>query len=181
MPLHRSRKAALLATLGLATMIFATAPAAAEEATATLKSPQGDTVGTVVLSETPHGVLLAVKIADLPPGPHAFHIHAVGDCTAPDFKSAGGHYNPAKHQHGIENPNGKHAGDLPNIHVSANGMQELEVLAEAVTLTDGGARATLFDADGSAIVVHAGADDYASDPAGAAGARIACGVVELIN
>lgn len=175
------RIAALSCTLSVAGALLAAGPAVAQEATAELRSPSGEAVGSIVLSETPHGVLLAVKIGNLPTGPHAFHIHAIGDCTPPDFKSAGGHYNPAGHQHGIENPNGMHAGDLPNIHISDNGTLELEVLAEAVTLTDSGPRAPLFDSDGSAIVIHDHGDDYRSDPAGNAGARIACGGVELIN
>lgn len=181
MPIRIRSLSALPCAAFLAGLLLAAGPAAAQEATATLKSPEGAAVGTVVLSETPHGVLMAVKVNDLEPGPHAFHIHAVGACTPPDFRSAGGHYNPAGREHGIENAKGKHAGDLPNLHVAANGKVELEVLADAVTLTDGGARATLFDADGSAIVVHAGPDDYASDPAGNAGARVACGIVELVN
>ena len=130
-----------------------------------------------MLSETPHGVLLDVSIDKASPGAHGFHIHAVGICTAPDFTSAGGHYEPGGHEHGIRNPKGKHAGDLPNIHVGTDGTAKIEILADAVSLKDGTSRAPLFDADGSAFVMHAGVDDYLSQPAGDAGGRIACGVV----
>jgi superoxide dismutase, Cu-Zn family len=108
----------------------------------------------------------------LPAGDHAFHIHAVGKCVAPDFKSAGGHYNPEEDQHGIMNEAGPHAGDMPNIHVPESGQLHIEVLNQMVSL-DG-----LFDEDGSAIVIHEGPDDYTSDPAGDAGSRISCGVIE---
>jgi Cu-Zn family superoxide dismutase len=156
-------------------------PANAQQARAALTSADGRPVGTVIFRETPHGVLLSVEIGALPPGAHAFHIHQTGACTPPEFNSAGGHYDAGGHRHGIANPQGKHAGDLPNIHVAANGMVDLEILADAVSLADGGTRAPLFDADGSAIVVHAGTDDHVSDPAGNAGARIACGVIERVN
>lgn len=148
---------------------------AAETATATLHDPEMNEVGTVELEETPHGVLMSIEIDGLPEGTHAFHIHETGTCEPP-FKSAGGHYNPTGAQHGILNENGKHAGDLPNIHVTGSPLK-LEVLADEVTLKDG-AENTLFDDDGSAIVIHEGPDDYQTDPAGAAGPRIACGVIE---
>lgn len=99
-----------------------------------------------------------------------------GQCDTPDFKSAGGHYNPTGNQHGWGNPEGHHAGDLPNAHVHEDGRLAIEYFTNAVTLGEG--NTTLFDGDGSAIVMHAGADDYQTDPAGDAGARIACGVIE---
>lgn len=167
--------AVLVTALGVAPSV------AADRANAVLKAPDGGTVGTVALEETPHGVLLAVHFDKAPPGTHAFHIHAVGTCTTPDFKSAGGHYAPHGHAHGIRVAEGKHAGDLPNVHVAADGTLDIEILADAVSLADGTDRAPLFDADGSAIVMHADGDDYTSQPSGAAGGRIACGVIEPAN
>jgi Cu-Zn family superoxide dismutase len=178
MPAFAACRTTFLAITGAALIALVTTQAVAQQARAVLHAPDGASVGTVGLTETPHGVLLAVTLDRAPTGAHAFHIHAVGACAAPDFSSAGGHFNPAGHRHGISNPAGKHAGDLPNIHVGADGTLRVEVLAEAVSLTAGGSRASLFDGDGSAIVIHTGADDYASDPAGNAGPRIACGVVE---
>ena len=145
--------------------------AAAETATARLMDAAGKSVGEVALSQTPHGTLLHAKLANLPPGAHAFHVHAVGKCEPP-FKSAGGHFNPDGRKHGIHAAEGLHAGDMPNIHVPASGSLEIEVLNARLKLDS-----ALFDADGAAIVIHAGPDDYRSDPAGAAGARIACGVI----
>ncbi len=150
--------------------------AAAQNAHADLENAQGQKVGEATLAETPHGVLLTVTITDLPPGTHAFHIHETGACTAP-FKSAGGHFNPAHKQHGVENPQGMHAGDLPNITVPAGGKLNFDAFASGVTLKKGKPN-SLLDKDGSALVVHAGADDYKSDPAGNAGDRIACGVIK---
>jgi len=113
-------------------------------------------------------------VKGLPAGEHAFHIHAVGKCEPP-FDSAGGHFNPAQHKHGIMAGEG-HAGDMPNLFVPASGELTVEILNTNVTLAKGKPN-SLFDADGSAVVIHAGPDDYKSDPAGNAGGRIACGVV----
>ena len=144
---------------------------AAEKAKAEMKNRDGHSVGTVSLRQTPHGALVHAKLANLPAGTHAFHVHGIGKCEPP-FKSAGGHFNPSGKKHGILVQAGLHAGDMPNIHVPASGALEIEVLATGVNLDD-----QLFDADGSAIVMHEGADDYMTDPAGAAGPRIACGVI----
>lgn len=143
-------------------------------ARAALKNAQGETVGQAVLTETPHGVLIETTLTGVPAGVHAFHIHAVGQCEPP-FTTAGGHFNPTSKEHGIENPRGMHAGDMPNVNVPTDGKLTFERLAEHVTLVAG--PNSLFDSDGSALVLHAGADDYKSDPAGNAGARLACGVV----
>jgi Cu-Zn family superoxide dismutase len=160
------------ATLGTVVLLATAMPAmAAESASAEMKNPEGESVGTVTLQQTPHGTLVHAKLMNLPAGSHAFHIHAIGKCEAP-FKSAGGHFNGTGRKHGILNEAGKHAGDMPNVHVPSSGALEIEVLADAVNLDD-----QLFDADGAAIVIHQGADDYTSDPAGAAGPRIACGVI----
>jgi Cu-Zn family superoxide dismutase len=147
---------------------------AQEPAKAELKDAQGQTVGTAVLTETPHGVLIHATLTNVPAGVHAFHIHQTGACVAP-FTTAGGHFNPTAKQHGMENPMGMHAGDMPNIEVPAGGHLTFDVLAPNITLAAG--PASVFDADGSAIVIHQGVDDYKSDPAGNAGARIACGVI----
>lgn len=142
-----------------------------EAAKATLRDAGGKPVGEVTLRDTPHGVLLHAKLTGLPPGAHGFHIHAVGKCEPP-FASAGGHHNPDGRKHGLGVAAGPHPGDMPNIHVPETGALEIEVLNTRVRLD-----ARLLDGDGAAIVIHAGADDYTSDPAGNAGNRIACGVI----
>lgn len=153
-------------------LIFAIPAFAADQATAVLMDPDGKEVGKVTLTAVPTGVLLDADLTALPPGDHAFHIHEFGKCEAPDFKSAGGHFNPEEDEHGLMNKAGPHAGDMPNIHVPENGKLHIEVLNQMVNLSRG-----LLDKDGSAIVIHEGADDYKSDPAGDAGPRIACGVI----
>ncbi|MET4701574.1 Cu-Zn family superoxide dismutase [Constrictibacter sp. MBR-5] len=163
-----------------AAMIAATPAVAAEkgagEAMAKMTDAKGGEVGSIMLSQTPRGVLLSLDLANLPPGAHAFHIHTTGKCEPPEFTSAGGHFNPTGAHHGFESEKGEHAGDLPNIHVPDGGKLRAEYLANGVTLVDG-KKMSLFDEDGSALVVHAKPDDYKSDPAGDAGGRIACGVV----
>ena len=119
-----------------------------------------------------------LRLTGLPAGTHAIHFHAVGKCDAPAFTSAGGHYNPANMQHGLNNPAGPHAGDAPNFTVAADGTAHVEFVTNRVTVTAGAA--TLFDADGSALVVHAGADDQVSQPSGNSGDRIACGVMHQV-
>ncbi|MBX6426854.1 MAG: superoxide dismutase family protein [Variibacter sp.] len=161
----------------VAAAVLCAAPAAAQTAKATLKDKDGKEVGTLTLVETPSGVLLALAVKGLPPGEHAFHIHAVGLCEPPSFTSAQGHFNPGTRKHGFMAAEGAHAGDMPNLHVPASGEVRIEVLNQAVTLRKG-APNSLFDADGSAVVIHAAADDYRSDPAGQAGDRIACGVIQ---
>jgi Cu-Zn family superoxide dismutase len=162
--------AALLAVaLGLGSSAYA-----ADKASAVLKDKDGKEVGKVELTDTPSGVLMRLTLDGVPPGDHAFHVHAVGKCEPPDFKSAGPHFNPDQTRHGIMSPEGPHAGDLPNIHVPADGKLEVEFLNPVVTLSQ---ESALLDADGSSIVIHAGPDDYKTDPAGNSGDRIACGVI----
>ncbi|MGE3274917.1 MAG: superoxide dismutase family protein [Vicinamibacterales bacterium] len=168
----------MLSSLALSGCLLATAALAAAQtpmtAKAELKNANGEVVGHATLTETPHGVLIRTELTKVPPGVHAFHIHAVGKCEPP-FTSAGGHFNPAGKQHGIKNPQGMHAGDMPNIEVPSSGMLTFEKLDQAVTLGSGSN--SLFDADGSALMLHEHGDDYTSDPAGDAGSRIACGVI----
>lgn len=154
----------------------AAAPSGARSRTvaaATLHDNTGREVGTATFTDTYAGVLVAATVRDLGLGAHAVHIHAVGRCEPP-FTSAGGHFNPTGRQHGFENPNGPHLGDLPNITTPPSGSLHFEFLLPGVTLT--GANA-LLDADGASIVVHAERDDYTTDPAGNSGGRIACGVI----
>jgi superoxide dismutase, Cu-Zn family len=140
-----------------------------------LTSADGKPVGEVTLRQTPHGVLVTADVRDLPPGEHGFHVHEKGECTPP-FKSAGEHFNPKGAGHGYENPKGAHAGDLPNLLIPEDGDLKVEFIAKGLTLERGKAN-SLLDRDGSALVVHAGADDYRSDPSGNSGDRIACGAI----
>lgn len=143
-------------------------------ATAELRNAQGQPVGTATLTDVGGGVRVIVEARNLPHGDKGVHIHEVGRCEPP-FTTAGGHFNPGKRQHGLQNPAGPHAGDLPNITIGADGTGRLETVTDRVTL--GGGATSLFDADGSAIVIHAAPDDHRTDPAGNSGARIACGVI----
>ncbi|MET0360719.1 MAG: superoxide dismutase family protein [Sphingobium sp.] len=144
-------------------------------AKAMLSAGDGAARGEATMSEVPGGLSVKVMAVGVSPGTHAVHIHTTGACAGPDFTSAGGHWNPAAHQHGRDNPAGMHMGDLPNMVVGANGVGEIEYLVPGGVL-NGGAM-PLFDADGAAIVIHAQADDYKTDPTGNAGGRIACGVL----
>ena len=154
---------------------LASLSAHAQTAKASLKDATGKDVGQVQLVQTPHGVLLKMTLKGVPPGERAFHIHAVGKCEPP-FTSAGPHFNPAGHKHGMEAKEGSHAGDMLNLHIPANGELMIEIANPMISLVKGQPN-SLFDADGSAIIIHAGADDYKTDPTGNAGDRIVCGVV----
>jgi Cu-Zn family superoxide dismutase len=172
MTVHRS--ASIIAAT-LAALCLSVPAAHAQVAKATLKSADGKTVGEANLVQGSHGVLIRLTISGLPAGQHAVHVHAVGKCEPP-FDSAGGHFNPAAKKHGIEAAEGAHAGDMPNLHVPSSGDLAVEILNTDITLEKGRPN-SVFDTDGSALVVHANADDYKSDPAGNAGGRIACGVI----
>ncbi len=154
---------------------LAAGPASAQSASAKLINSDGAAIGSVTMTQLAKGVQIIVEASDLPAGEHAFHIHAAGACEPPEFKSAGGHFNPGGAAHGWNNPAGHHAGDLPNVHVGDDGTLSLEYFTDAITLGPG--PNSLFDADGSAVVMHQEADDYQSDPAGNAGPRIACGAL----
>ncbi|SFK85524.1 superoxide dismutase, Cu-Zn family [Salinicoccus halodurans] len=121
-------------------------------------------------------VFVNFSLSDMAPGDHGFHIHETGSCEQPDFESAGGHYNPTDANHGMDDPEGPHAGDMKNIEVSEDGTVNTEVTADMVTLEEGQDN-TLFTEDGTALVIHSGADDYEMQPSGDAGDRIACGVI----
>lgn len=149
-------------------------PAAPSSLVTTLKDRQGRTVGTVTVTETPHGLLVRGTVEGLPPGPHAIHFHETGKCEPP-FASAGGHFNPAQKTHGVLSPGGPHAGDLPNLMVPASGKLDFEIFAPGLSLSSG--PGAVLDADGTALVVHAKADDHMSQPSGDSGDRIACGVL----
>ncbi len=168
--IHRTTKFAVMAALFA--LAFSSAPARANDAGAVLTTDGGAAAGTVSLVQTPAGVLIEASLENLMPGEHGFHIHGVGACD-PDFKAAGGHFNPSGAEHGFHNANGYHAGDLPNIFVGADGRAEVHILNPNVTLGPG--TSTLFDADGSSFIVHAKADTYEKNPG--AGARAACGVI----
>ncbi len=129
------------------------------------------------MTQTPTGVKIDVSVAGLPPGAHAFHVHAVGKCETPDFKSAGGHFNPAGKQHGKDNPDGSHAGDMLNLEAGADGTAEFSAVNAGVTLDEGAH--SLFHEGGIALVIHEKADHYKTDPAGNAGNRIACAVIHI--
>ena len=146
------------------------------QASAELKDKDGRMVGTATFREAAGGVVIAVEVKGVSPGLHAIHVHAVGKCEGPAFTSAGGHFNPAQRKHGLKSPDGPHAGDLPNMYVAKDGSGRFEALTDQIALKTG-ERASVFDSDGSALVIHAGVDDYTTDPTGNAGDRAACGVI----
>ena len=147
-----------------------------------MKDAQGKSVGTVVLRENGtsargSGVGLELNLHGLPAGLHAIHIHQNAKCDGPDFKSAGPHFNPDGKKHGLQNPDGHHAGDMMNFSVNEEGKTKLKLTNTDVRLGDGTDSHSLFSNGGTALVIHADPDDMTTDPAGSAGARIACGTI----
>lgn len=147
---------------------------------ATIQNAAGEQRGTAELWQDADRIVhVEVQLVNLPPGPHGIHFHAVGKCDgdgSTPFSTAGGHFNPLGRQHGLDNPLGPHGGDAPNFTVAADGTGRASFTTDRVSLTEGST--SLFDADGSSIVIHAGADDQMSQPAGNSGGRIACGVLK---
>ncbi len=144
-------------------------------AAATLADSHGRAVGQASLRQAPHGVILKLELKNATPGIHGLHMHDVGRCDPPTFESAGGHFNPSRKAHGFLSQRGQHAGDLPNISVPASTEQTLEYFVTGVTIDPG--PTSLLDGNGTALVIHAGQDDYTSDPAGESGDRLACGAI----
>ena len=140
-----------------------------------LKDATGKAVGTAVISASSGGVSIALDVKGVAAGEHAIHVHQVAKCEGPGFDSAGPHFNPEAKKHGLKNPEGPHAGDMNNFTVSADGTAKTTVMNSHVTL--GAGANSLFTNGGTALVIHANADDMKSDPAGNAGGRIACGVI----
>jgi len=141
-----------------------------------LRDKAGQQVGLATLTEQTEGVRVEISATGLPPGPKGFHIHAVGKCDPPDFVSAGAHFNPTGKKHGRLNPEGAHAGDLPNLMVTGVGTGSLDATTKVVTLKPG-VPGSLFGESGTSLVIHAQADDEKTDPTGNSGGRIACGVI----
>jgi Cu-Zn family superoxide dismutase len=168
-------KSLICLSLGLLLALFALPSRSAAKTNVDLKDAQGKSVGNVVIWDLGPGVGLELHLHDLTPGEHAIHFHQVPKCEAPDFKSAGGHFNPESKKHGFDTPEGHHAGDIKNFTVGADGKAEKVRLEDAdVTLKDG---PHSLVSNGAAIVVHAKADDYKTDPSGNSGDRVACGVI----
>jgi Cu-Zn family superoxide dismutase len=171
-----SRKINIVAFVGVLSLLSYTATSEAQnQARADIKDAGGKSIGTASLRETKDGVLITADIKALSQGLHAVHIHSVGKCEGPAFTSAGGHFNPLNKKHGLKNPDGPHAGDLPDLYVNKDGVGRYAALMESISLGD--SASSIFDADGSSIVIHTTADDNMTDPAGNSGDRIACGVI----
>jgi superoxide dismutase, Cu-Zn family len=149
------------------------------DASAILKNAGGSEIGVANFTEDASGVVhVDVRASGLTPGLHGIHIHETGNCS-PTFAAAGSHYNPSHKKHGLKNPDGPHAGDLPNLQVNENGTGYLNTTTDLFTISPG--PTTLFDSDGSSIVIHAGPDDQVTDPAGNSGDRVACGTIRMVR
>lgn len=169
-----------LVTLSASVLVFSplTTAIAAPQApqSIVMKNAKGAEVGTATLTPMAKGVRISLDLKDLPPGEHAFHVHETGKCEGPKFDTAGGHFAPTKNPHGFDDASGPHAGDMPNLIVGGDGKLKTEVINTTVTLSGGGN--ALTKKGGTALMIHEKADDYKSQPAGNAGARIACGEIK---
>lgn len=164
-----------------AVLMLATAGSALENSTdsgaAVIKDANDSTVGFATFTRDAFGMVrVQVFASNLTPGLHGIHIHEKANCTGPSFASAGGHYNPLGREHGLDNLKGPHAGDLPNLMVGPDGTGYIDITTNLVTLSPG--NTTLFPANGTSLVIHAGPDDQITNPSGNSGARVACGVIE---
>ena len=151
------------------------ASAPSRMAWAELKNTQGESVGSAVLRQEDGRVRIVVQAGGLPPGRHGVHVHAVGQCEAPSFQSAGDHFNPLGKKHGLENSEGAHGGDLPDLEADASGRTEYVAVTDRITLATG--PTSIFDTDGSAVVIHEKPDDQRTDPSGNSGERLLCGLL----
>jgi Cu-Zn family superoxide dismutase len=170
----RMRPMTTLSLIAALTLVSAPALGQSASATATLNDAEGTAIGTITVTDMDGGVHLMGDLTGVPNGEHGFHLHETGVCDATaKFESAGGHFNPDAHQHGKENPAGPHDGDLDNVTADDDGNTVVDLHNANATIAD------LNDEDGAAIVLHADADDYTTDPSGNSGDRIACGVLEF--